>query len=86
MCVGGGAVGGNPDSSASLVLVPHFILPENTQNDLVSTHKCYTLFLVRLAWPKNVFVFVCALNDMGRGRTGSRGLPSQNFSISPGDV
>ena len=64
MCVcvegwgGGEQLGENPDSSAFLILVPHFILPEDTRkNDFLSMHKCYTLFLVCLAWPKNVSLF-----------------------------
>ena len=97
---GGGAVGANSDSSVSPVLVPHFILPETRQNDVVSMHKCYTFFLVCLAWPKNVSLFALLMtsrHQMGRmrregaqvwegGGKGSHGLPSQNFAISSGDV
>ena len=58
---GGGdyVVGTNPDSSASLVFVPHLILPENTvrPKNVVPMHECYIFFLVCLAWPENVSLF-----------------------------
>ena len=80
-------------SSASLVSVPYIRLPKTRPKDVVSMHECYTYFLLMLSMACKCF-FVFSINDIKRGwgesgwwgSTGSRVLPSQNFSSSSGET
>ena len=83
----------HPFSSASLVLVSYYLLPETRQHDVVSMHECCTFFLFMLSMSCKCSLFALLMTSKeGQvgggegGRTGSRRLPSLNLSLSSGDI
>ena len=92
----GGSLSKHPLSSASLLLLPCFILPETRTDNVASMHECYLFLLVMFSMANKCF-FVHSVNEApiergklragpcgGRGR--EEGGTPRNRGLSPQNV